>query len=264
MIIERDTKMIVFNTQGTPMKIINTIDKDFIMVEFLDQFHYQLKTRYQNFVRGTVMNPYDRTICGVGYIGVGKYKGDVRTTDFRKKMNNCWADMIRRCYSEKDRSLHNAYKDCYVADVWHNFQNFAEWYEENFYQVDTERMHLDKDILYKNNSFYSPETCVIVPQRINMMFMSKSRTIDQDLPQGINRTTNNCYSAMYNTKSLGVYDSLEKAIDVYNKEKYKAICKVAEEYKGKIPTKLYEALYNWIPDGISNIKVSNVKKNNIA
>lgn len=247
------------------MRIVETIDKDFIIVEFMDKFHHQMKTRYQNFMKGTVMNPYDRTISGVGYIGIGKYNGNVRTTDFMKKTNNSWADMIRRCYYEKDRLIHTAYKDCYVADTWHNYQNFAEWYENNYYQIEGERMHLDKDILYKNNSFYSPETCLIVPQRINMMFMTKSRTVDSDLPQGITRClTGNGFQASYNNKYLGVHDLLEDAINIYNKTKYQAVCNVANEYKSKIPDKLYSALLNWIPDGMSHVKISGLNQNKIA
>jgi len=264
MKVERDKSIIMFNTQGTPMKIIETIDITFVLIEFLDQFRYQVKTRYDNFRKGTVMNPYDRTISKIGYIGIGKYNGNVRTTEFRKKINNCWADMIRRCYSEKDRSIHATYQNCYVSDNWHNFQNFAEWYEENFYQVGTERMHIDKDILYKNNNFYSPDTCIIVPQRINMMFITRTRLVDSDLPQGIYRVAKGCYSSMYNAKSLGIYDSLAEVLNIYNQAKYKALCKVAEEYKEKIPTKLYDALYNWIPDGVNNIKVKKVTDNKIA
>lgn len=257
--IERDKREIVYNTQGTPMKIVNTIDNQYVTVEFIDQFHYQTPTAYSNFKKGTVLNPYDRTICGVGYIGDGKYKGDVRTTPFNKKMNNAWSDMIRRCYLEKDRHLHPTYQKCYVADIWHNFHSFAEWYEENYYQVGTERMHIDKDILYRNNNFYAPEVCLIVPQRINMMFMTKSRTTDTDLPQGIHRIANNRFNAAYNGKSVGNYDTLEEAVNAYNKSKYEALCNVAEEYKKDIPKKLYDALYNWIPDGQNNLKIKDIK-----
>lgn len=261
--VERDKSIIIFNTQGTPMRVVETIDANFVLVEFIDQFHHTTIARYQNFRRGIVLNPYDRTICGVGYIGEGKYKGDVRTTPFHKKMNNSWADMLRRCYYEKDRELHPAYQDCYVADIWHCFQNFAEWYEDNYYEVDNERMHIDKDILYRNNRFYSPETCLIVPQRINMMFMNKTRNTNIDLPQGISRLTGSSkFSATYNGVYQGAFNTIEEALNVYNEAKYTAICNVADEYKNKIPKKLYDALYNWIPNGYNNLKIKDIKQYN--
>lgn len=253
--IERDKSQIIYNTYGTPMKIVETIDVNFVLVEFLDQFHYQMPARYFNFTRGTVLNPYDRTICGVGYIGDGKYKGNVKNTPYQRNRYNTWVDMIRRCYDETIRYKNLAYQDCFVADIWHCYNNFAEWYDENYYDLGNERMHIDKDILFKNNRFYNPETCIIVPQRINMMFMTKARTKDLDLPQGIHRTDTNKFMAMYASNSIGTYESLEDAIKSYNKAKYKAICKVAEEYKNKIPPRLYDALINWIPDGISRDKM---------
>ena len=31
-------------------------------------------------------------------------------------------------------------------------------------------MCLDKDILYKNNTIYSKDTCIFIPERINILF----------------------------------------------------------------------------------------------
>ena len=246
---------IKYNTQGTPMKIISFINTASIEVEFIDNHKYKTMTTYNNFQRGVVMNPYDRTICGIGYIGDGKYRHNVKTTPFRKTMHNCWDDMIRRCYDENKRHVHPAYQNCYVSDIWHNYQDFALWYEQNYYKVGVERMHLDKDILYKNNKFYSPETCLIVPQRINMLFVRQNRQTDKDLPTGISRSGLNKYLSSYNGNSLGTYKTIEEALKYYNIAKHKHIVKVADEYKDKIPQKLYDALNNWIPDGISGSKI---------
>ena len=38
-----------------------------------------------------------------------------------------------------------------ICDNWQCYQAFRKWYDDNFYNVGTERMHIDKDILYKNN-----------------------------------------------------------------------------------------------------------------
>ena len=109
-------------------------------------------------------------------------------------------------------------------------------------------MHIDKDILYKNNRIYSPKTCLLVPQRINMLFMHKPNKYG--LPNGIAPMANGRYSASYNGKQIGKYNSLEEATIAHDKEKKKAIIKVAEEYKEVIPNKVYNALINWIPDYI--------------
>lgn len=231
-----------FNTNGTLMKVINQYNYAEIEVEFQDKYKYSTKAFYQNFKRGVIKNPYDKTVCGVGMIGVGKYKTGGK--DYRTKQYAVWEDMMYRCYKESDRHLHPAYEDCTVCEEWHNYQVFGKWYDENFYQIKGERTHLDKDILIKDNKIYSPITCIFVPQRINMIFMKKNRKVDADLPNGIHRCTTG-FSARYNTKNLGIFKTLDEALYYYNIEKQIHINKVAEEYKEKISPKLYNVLINW-------------------
>lgn len=236
------------NKQGTMMKIVRYGSHEDIDIEFLDDFHYIKEHQvYSNFKSGGVKNPYDKTICNVGYIGVGKYKTGTETKHTEEYQN--WTCMIRRCYDEKLKERYSAYYgDCIVCNEWHNFQIFSEWWNNNIYRVGTERMHLDKDILYKNNRVYSPETCILVPQRINMLFMHKPNKYN--LPNGVKPSSNEKYEAKYNGKYLGVFGSVEEAAIAHNKEKKKVIIQIANEYKDQIPVRVYDALINWIPDYI--------------
>lgn len=106
------------------------------------------------------------------------------------------------------------------------------------------RMHIDKDVLMKDNKIYSPDSCIFLPQKINMLFMKKSRITDSDLPTGIRRTVSG-FSAEYNTKYLGAYEILEDAIEQYNIEKRIHISELSNEYKNILPPKIYNALVNW-------------------
>lgn len=235
------------NTKGTPMKIIAYRSAEDIDIEFQDEFRYVKEHQiYVNFKSGQIKNPYDKNICGVGYMGVGKYHSKhpngVHTMEYQN-----WIAMIRRCYDVDRKSTYPAYYGiCEVCEQWHNFQVFAKWYEENYYQVGTERMHIDKDILVKGNKYYSPETCILVPQRINMLFMKKPNKYG--LPNGIKPRANGKYEAKYGGKQIGVFETLELAAIAHDEEKLKAVIKIANEYKDKIPSKLYEALINWKPD----------------
>lgn len=47
------------------------------------------------------------------------------------------------------------------------------------------RLHVDKDILHPGNKVYSPENCILLPQRINELFFVSSRGTS-NLPQGTN------------------------------------------------------------------------------
>lgn len=235
------------NTLGTTMKIIRYNSYDDIDVEFLDEHHYiQTHQTYANFKKGSIKNPYDKSLFGVGYLGVGehKIKENGKTTDAYEK----WVGIIERCYMKSDK-YPSYYGICTVCEEWLCFQNFAEWYEENKYKVDG-RLHIDKDILFPNCNIYSSTTCLLVPQRINMLFTNKSN--DRGLPNGIKWVWNG-YVAQYNGKHLGVYPTIEEAYQSYADKKEEAIKKVADEYREVIPEKVYKALYNYKVD-INNDK----------
>ena len=237
-----------YNTQGTPMRIVEFKNSEDVTIEFLDLYRVRKKTIYVNFKSGQIKNPYDRNVRGVGYYGEGKYTATDKDNPYVKKAFQVWSTMLDRCYRESNREMFPTYENCLVCDEWHNYQKFREWYDTNYYQVGTERMHVDKDILYKNNRVYSPETCLIVPQRINMLFMKKPNKYGY--PNGIKPRAKGRFEAKYNNEHLGVFDTIEEASIAHDKAKKKAVTEVANEYKDKIPDKVYQALINWIPDYI--------------
>lgn len=228
------------------MTVIATYSNGRVDVQFHDDHAAIVNTVYANFKRGSVKNPYDRTVFNTGYLGEGPY-----LTKINGKCpisNLVWMAMIQRCYSEKWKDRHKAYYGiCTVCDEWLNYQSFAMWYDENRYEIPG-RLHLDKDILVPGNKIYAPEKCLLVPQRINMMFMSKEREHDPDLPIGIHRVVTRRgtkFRSDYGGKTLGTFDSLNEAHDCYVRAKYQHIHDVADEYKNIIPNNVYEALINY-------------------
>ncbi|MNG05095.1 AP2 domain protein [compost metagenome] len=157
--------------------------------------------------------------------------------------------MLRRVYDEKMLKNNPSYVDSVVEEEWNNFQNFAEFYNENYYEIEGERVALDKDILVKKNKAYSPETSLFVPQRINNLFV-KPDLSKRELPIGVtfDKQTNK-YKAQCGigkrTKSLGRYNTPEESFNAYKTYKESVIKQVANEYKDKIPLKLYEALMRY-------------------
>ena len=130
------------------------------------EYNWTLKhARYGNFIRRNIKCPYEPRTYGIGYLGEGKYK--TRENGKLTKCYDTWHSMLERCYYPKYQEKYPTYKDCEVCESWHNFQAFAEWYNDNYYEIHGEVMCLDKDILIKGNKIYSPETCVFVPEKIN-------------------------------------------------------------------------------------------------
>lgn len=230
------------NKYGTPMKIIQYTNAGDITIEFQDEHKVRVNTTYSNFQK-SVNNPYDIRVCGKGYIGEGKFSYQENLVI--NKVYDIWKIMLSRCYDELQRGHNMAYEDCEVCEEWHNLQNFGKWYEDNYYNVgDGKRMHIDKDIIIKGNRIYSPETCLLVPQRINMIFMKKNRKVDPDLPQGIRRCVGG-FMVSYNTEYLGIFTELNDAIDVYLKAKRLHIKEVVEDYGDSLPEKVQKVLLSW-------------------
>lgn len=106
------------------------------------------------------------TSKGVGFIGIGKYNAIEN-----KKHYGLWRGVMERGLSESFKAKNPTYKGCTVHPDWHNFQNFAKWYEEN-HPNDGGKWELDKDILTVGNKIYSPDTCLFLPHWINSFTIS--------------------------------------------------------------------------------------------
>ena len=237
------------SNEGYKMKIIKYNKYSDIVIEFQDKHKAKVHTEYKHFKKGQVKNPYHPSVYDVGYIGQGKYKVSVNRK--QTKVYEHWRDMIKRCYDPYDLNKHPAYIDIYVCDEWLCFQNFAKWFYKNYYEIEGEKMQLDKDILVKNNKIYSPNTCVFVPQRINSLFVKQQRKRGE-YPIGVSphKSTNklqvNC-NTLEKYEYLGLFPLNKpfQAFMVYKNFKENYIKQVADKYKDLIPQKLYEALYRY-------------------
>ena len=238
------------NKSGNKIIIIKYRNANDIDVYF-PSFNYVVKNRqYKDFKSGNIKCPYDINKYN-GYIGEGKYTS--RINGRKTKCYQTWINILQRCYDKNYQSKKPTYIGCEVCEEWHNFQNFAKWYEENYYTINGEEMHIDKDILIKGNKIYSPNTCVFVPKRINDLFVNKKLNRG-NYPIGVSYFKRDglyrseiCITknGKVEHKYLGLYKTPQEAFQVYKEYKENAIKEVANEYKKLIPKKLYEAMYRW-------------------
>jgi hypothetical protein len=204
---------------------------------------------YHRFFNGNIKNVYDQTVCEVGYVGEGIHK--VSENGKLTKPYQVWNSMIHRAYDEKYHKRQPTYKDVTVCQEWWNFQVFADWFQENYYTIENEVMSLDKDILVKGNKEYAPDKCIFLPERINTLIINCNGSRGK-YPVGVtyNKKNKAYQSQCANGKGEviplgGNYNTPEEAFFAYKEFKEKVIKEVANEYKEKIPTKLYNALINW-------------------
>lgn len=109
-------------------------------------------------------DPLAPTVFGVGRIGAGPYPAHDGTGADTHAFS-IWRAMLRRCYYEPERRPWREGQT--VAPEWHDFQNFAEWFEANYPQ-DGKPYQLDKDLRISNNKVYGPEACGFVTQAENL------------------------------------------------------------------------------------------------
>lgn len=236
-----------YNLFGSEMKVVGYKSSYDIDVLFSEYDYVKSKVNYANFKNGNVKCEYDKDVCNIGYIGVGRYKGSrdgVHTKCYSK-----WVSMINRCYNPYEINRNPTYKDCIVCDEWHNFQNFAQWYEESYYEIENECMDLDKDILVKGNKVYSPDTCVFVPHKINILFTKRCGSRGE-LPTGVTYNKDcNKFTSRHGCNgenvNLGLFECEVDAFNSYKIAKERYIKGVADEYKDLIPKKLYCAMHEY-------------------
>ena len=209
--------------------------------------------QYSNFKIGQISCPYEPSVFNKGYFGEGKYSSRDEN-GCKTKCYNTWVSMLRRCYDPKLQEREPTYRGCTVCEEWYNFQTFSQWFENNYYEIPNESMSLDKDILFKGNKIYSPNTCVFVPQNINVLFIKRNKSRG-DYPIGVSyhkqkgKYISNCNFGNSKSKHLGYFDNPEEAFQVYKKYKENYIKETIDSYKGKIPepyyTRLKTAMYNY-------------------
>jgi hypothetical protein len=186
-------------------------------------------------------NLYYPKVYGIGYEGEGNYVKTIKRK--HTKVYNTWSSMLERCYSEKWHIRYTTYKDCSVDKRWYNFQVFGEWFEQNY----VDGFVLDKDILFKGNKIYSPETCCFVPQEVNTLFI-KCDKVRGKYPIGVRKKGNKFYSRMSKNKEaifIGSFNNSEDAFQAYKIAKESYIKEVANKYKTQITEACYKALVDY-------------------
>lgn len=142
---------------------------------------------------------------------------------------------------------HPSYADCTVE--WGNEGEFAQWAVQQIGLLE-EGFELDKDVLIKGNRVYGPDTCVFIPNEVNVLlsgcYKAKRRGA---YPIGVcfNKGSGTFVAQMnkeYGSldKYLGSFKTVEAAFACYKEAKEARIKTLAEKWRDKIDPRAYEAL----------------------
>lgn len=225
------SKEYVSNT-GDKFVLVKVLNSRRCVVKFLDEFEYEKEVDVKSAIKGEIRNPYHKSVIGIGYLGVGKYN----SKSMGRKIYNVWVGIIERSYSEKWKKKYPTYKNVIVCDEWLNFQNFAKWYDNNYpHHIQGIKFEVDKDLKQENveNKIYSPETCIIVPKRINGFMVNKQSSntsgyIGVRKLKGKNKWSASSVNQIKKSpRNLGVFNTLEEALACYEKDR----CDKAEKLR---------------------------------
>lgn len=151
-----------------------------------------------------------------------------------------WMSILSRCYSKSYQHQYKTYIGCSVCDEWLYFSNFKLWYDANC----IDGWHIDKDILFKGNKIYSPQTCCCVPPEINVALTNSKSKRGKNLI-GVHEYMRGRFVSTYHKKYLGTSGSEKEIFLRYKFYKEQDLRRLAEKYKNQIKENVYNALLNY-------------------
>lgn len=202
---------------------------------------------------------YNRvSVRGVGYLGYGRFVYGNRNLKegeeyIPKHLHRHWRHLIERTHGD----VPDRYEDATLDEGWYNLQAFLEWSTKQigFSGIEDGGRYwcIDKDILVEGNKRYSGDTCVFVPNEVNVFFSKKE--IGNTGHLGVNyikpktEGSKEGYIARchYNGERqyLGYFDTPQEAYCAYKVAKIKAAKELAIKWEGKVDDRVIEALLNF-------------------
>ena len=169
----------IFDTnKNGKFKILEYISSRNILIEFINT-GFKTSVTSSAIKRGYPVDKILPSVCGIGFLGDGPHSSKLeKGNSAPHPIYGIWRSMISRCYNEKDQHYKN-YHDCNVDPVWHNYQIFATWFIMNMPDdYSGAKYHLDKDIKIPGNRIYSPDTCIFIESKTNLIY-SHTRNLRQ-------------------------------------------------------------------------------------
>ena len=224
--------------------IVGNVGKTHYRVRFDDGF--EITAIRHSVLTGTVKNPNYPSIFGLGFIGEGKYGSPASKGGNLLKTYRLWYHMFQRCYNPKIHEKYPSYKGVTVHEDWYNFQNFADWVENNPYRK--VGWDLDKDLLqlHVENKVYGPDTCCFIPRIINGSIIKTQLELDQFHKQGIIYKVGEKYSIRNKNRGISdSFDSLEDAVNLLISHRKRDFYKLSIKYKENLDPRAIQVLEDY-------------------
>lgn len=178
-------------------------------------------------VMGVGINDADYVV--VKFEAIGNKKKQVWICPYYQ----AWKTMLKRCFYAKDKEIRPTYIGATACEDWKLFTKFRAWMQNQIWEHEGQKLHLDKDVLSADNKLYSPETCRFVPVYINSLFTLRDNQRGE-FPLGVHKQDNK-YIASVTTKLfngyLGIYSTPQEAHKAWQLGKAKVIQLTVDKYR---------------------------------
>ena len=229
-------------------KVLKYNDSGNVEIQFLNT-GFKMFARLGDIKNGEVKDKYLPSVYGVGIVGT-KYpisEGGVLTKEY-----GLWNNMLQRCYYDTYKKKYQTYKDCEVSENFKSYEYFYEWCNQQI-GFDNEGWHLDKDLLTKGNKVYSEDSCIFIPNEINLLLTKRTTSRGKHLIGVCWHNASKSFIAMVNKNKgkqeyLGLFNTEIEAFNTYKTAKEAFVKEQAEKWKGKIDERAYKALMNYTVD----------------
>ena len=236
----------VFKSKSSgDFKILKYNNAKEVEIQFL-KTGYETTAELGNIKKGDVKDLYLPSVCGVGISGT---KYPITIDGVKTKEYALWKDMLRRCYSDNSKKKNPTYEGCKVSENFLHYEYFYEWCHSQI-GFGVEGWHLDKDLLVKGNKIYSEDSCVFIPKEINSLLVKRENMRGEYLIGVHWSKSNKAFVAQVNknkgkSEYLGYFKTEIEAFNAYKTAKETFVKEQANEWKGKIDDRAYNALMNY-------------------
>ena len=156
-------------------------------------------------------------------VGISGTKYPPTINDVKTKEYGLWQNMLERCYSDAYKKKHPTYKDCEASENFKSFEYFYEWCNKQI-GFGNEGWHLDKDLLIKGNKVYSEDSCIFIPNEINLLLTKRTTSRGKHLIGVCWHKTKKAFVARVNknkgkSEHLGYFNTELEAFKAYKRAK---------------------------------------------
>jgi len=227
-----------YDTNLYGVVVVSKFIKGIILKVVFKETGYETTTSLDRLRGGNIVDPIQKSQNTPKTVGVGLYDWwvieDTLTTADKRKMYLLWWNLLTRCYDELSLVKHPTYRGCSVCEEWLTFSVFRSW----VLTQDWRGNDLDKDILYKGNKLYSPDTCVYVTNVVNCFSnITKSNDVSTTLIGSYYRESSGKYLSSvsnpftHKQEFLGSFSTDVEAHLAWKKRKHEIACMLADSDK---------------------------------